>query len=131
MPTKTMWQRMNRDAEGVAHVHAIKTTIAAHVNPAAEDPQGMLVAMKIAGEMTETMTMSHAQDGDAVVAIAMSPTGTIHAENAAMCQLGWKPSNYSSMPTSRTTRTPKAVVVVAEAADEGDNHLLLSAGGFR
>ncbi len=129
-----MWQPMNRDAEGVAHVHAIKTTIAVHANPAAEDPLGIRVAMKKAGEtteMTETMTMSHAQDGDAAVAIAMSPTGTIHAENAAMCQLGWKPSNYSSMPTSRTTRTPKAVVVVAEAADEGDNHLLLSAGGFR
>ena len=134
MITRMRWRPKNRDAEGVAHVLAIKKTIAVHVNPAAEDPQGIRVAMKIAGEtteMTETTTMCHAQDGDAVVAIARSPTGTIHAENAAMCRLGWKPSNYSSMPTSRTIRTPKAVAVVAEVADEGDNHLMWSAGGFR
>jgi hypothetical protein len=107
------------------------TTTTVHAIPDGQDPPEIRVARKIAGETTEMMTMSHVQDGDAVVAIAMSPTGTIHAENAAMCQLGLKPSNYSSMPTSRTIRTPKAVAVVAEVADEGDNHLMWSAGGFR
>lgn len=87
----------------------------------ATEPQEIPAPTRIAGE---GMMTTHAQDGDAVVAIAMNPMGTMHAENAVMCRLGWKPSNYSSMLTSRTTRTPKVVVVVAEAADEGDNHLM-------
>lgn len=118
---KMRWQPKNRDVEGGAHARAIKTKTTVHVNPDATEPQEIPVPTTIAGK---GMMTNHAQDEDAVVAIAMNPMGTMHAENAAMCRLGWKPSNYSSMPTSRTTRTPKVVVVVAEAADEGDNHLM-------
>ena len=124
MTTRMRWQLKDQDAGNGAQDHVIKTTTATRVNPDAGDPPGTHVAMKIAGEMTETMTMRPAQDGDAVVAIVMIPTGTIRVENAVTCRLGWKPSNYSLMPTSRTIKTPKAVVVAAVAADAGDNHLM-------
>ena len=131
MTAKMRWQPKDQNAGGGAQDHAIKTTTAARVNPDAEDPLGTHAVMKIAGKTTETMTMSHAQDGDAVVAIARSPTETIHDGSAVMFQLGWKPSNYSSMPILRIIKTPKVVVVAAAAADADDNHLMWSAGGFR
>lgn len=131
MTEKMRWQPKDQNAEGGAQDHAIKTTTAARVNLDAEDPLGTHAVMKIADETSETMTMSHAQDEDVVVAIEMSPTGTIHDESVVMSRLGSKPSNCSSKPISRIIKTRKAVGVADAAADAGDNHLMWSAGGFR
>ena len=113
------WQPKNLDADGEDHARATEATTTVHVNRDGEDPQEIHAPMTIEGGV---MMTSHVQEGDAVVAIGKIPMAMIHAENAAMCQPGWKPSNYSSMPTLRTTRATKMVVVVA--GDEGDNHAI-------
>lgn len=128
---KMRWQPKDQNAGGGVQDHAIKMTTAARVNLDAEDPLGTHVVMKIADETSETMTMSHAQEEDVVVAIEMSPTKTIHDESAVMSRLGSKPSNCWSKPISRIIKTRKAVGVADAAADAGDNHLMWSAGGFR
>jgi small neutral amino acid transporter SnatA (MarC family) len=76
------------------------------------------------------MRKNRVRGGVVVVAIAMRPMETNHAENAATSRRGSKRWNYLWTPILRTIRTPRAVEGVAVVVDEGDNQLDVVAGWF-
>jgi hypothetical protein len=125
--TKTTWKPKNPDEGDRVRGHATGTTATRHVTQDADALQGTLAPRMT---INEAMRMSLAQDEVAGVAVGMSQMETIHAENAVMCRLGWKPSNYSWMPISRTTKIRRVVEAAAAVEAEGDNHSDVFAGWF-
>jgi len=117
----------NPDEDAGVRGHASETRAAGLVTLDAEDPRKNQARRTAIGE---AMRMNRVPDGDVAVEIATRPMETNHDENAAMFRRGLKRWNYLWTRILRITRTPRMVEGVAVVVDDGDNHLVLSAGWF-
>lgn len=110
MTMKTTLKSKPFDVGGVVRDREVVTTIPIRVM---SDAAGRTTVTRV------MMKTDHDLAADAVEEIATIRTRTM-AETvvAATCRPGWKPSNCSSMLTSKTTRNPKAVAADGVVGDD-------------